>query len=424
MKVLVVGSGGREHALSWKLAKSARVTKVFTAPGNPGTAEVGENVNIQADDIGGLMDFVETEGIDLTVVGPEVPLSMGIIDKFECAGFKAFGPKHGAAEIESSKVFCKYLLKKYNIPTAAYGEFSDAREAAAYIRERGAPLVVKADGLAAGKGVFLCFTEDEAHSAVTSIMEDKLFGDAGEKIIIEEFLEGEEASYIAVTDWTTVVPLATSQDHKAIFDGDKGPNTGGMGAYSPAPVVTKELEAHILKDIMLPTLHAMEAEGRPFKGILYAGLMIKDGSAKVLEFNCRFGDPEAQPLLMRLKSDLFDLLMASVDGELEGVELEWEDSTAVCVVMSSRGYPGSYDKGAEISGIKEAESAGDGSVKVFHAGTREEGGKLVTSGGRVLGVTALAPDVAGAIDKAYGAVGLVSFDGAYSRTDIGKKALG
>ena len=422
MKVLVVGGGGREHALAWKLAKSPKVSKVFAAPGNPGTALVGENVPIKADDIAALKEFAISEGIGLTVIGPEDPLAAGIVDDLSAAGLKVFGPSGAAAEIEASKAFCKGLLVKYNIPTAAYGEFDDAAGAKAYIEKEGAPLVVKADGLAAGKGVFLCETVEEANSAVETIMEEKAFGSAGVRVIIEELLIGEEASFLAITDGESVVALAPAQDHKAIFEGDKGPNTGGMGAYSPAPVVTDRLAEEIMDTVMIPAVEAMAAEGRPYKGVLYAGLMISPGGGlKVLEFNCRFGDPETQPILMRLESDLLDLLEASVDGTLAGTELKWSDKAAVCVVMSAEGYPGAYGKGEAISGIDEAEARGE--VTVFHAGTTASEGRLATSGGRVLGVTALGPGIRDAIEAAYGAVGKISWKGAYWRRDIGAKAL-
>ena len=421
MKILVVGGGGREHALVWKLARSPEVTSIFAAPGNPGTALHAENISIKADDIEALKEFALKEAIDLTVIGPEDPLSMGIVDVFTGAGLKAFGPTGKAAELEASKAFCKGIMEKYNIPTAAYREFTEVAPALGYIEEKGAPIVVKADGLAAGKGVFLCFTEDEARDAIKSIMEDKIFGNAGARVVIEELLLGEEASFLAITDGNTVVPLAPAQDHKAVFDGDKGPNTGGMGAYSPAPLVTKELEAEIMDTVMVPAVRGMAAEGRPYRGVLYAGLMINaEGRPVVLEFNCRFGDPETQPILMRLKSDLLPLLMASVEGRLATIKLEWHEKAAVCVVMSAGGYPGTYNKGIPITGLEGAESD---SVTVFHAGTASEGDRLVTSGGRVLGVTALGSDIKEAIETAYEAVGKINFDGAYYRTDIGKKAI-
>ena len=421
MKVLIIGSGGREHALAWKLAQSSEVSKVYTAPGNPGTAEVGENVDIQVHELEKLRDFALTEGIELTVVGPEQPLTDGIVDVFAWRGLKAFGPDKKSAQLEGSKAFSKELMKKYNIPTADFGDFTDADAAKAYVKEVGAPIVVKADGLAAGKGVIICQTTEEANSAIDTIMTDRAFGEAGSKVVIEEFLTGEEASYIAITDGVTVLPFAPSQDHKAAYDGDKGPNTGGMGAYSPAPIVTPELEKEVMETIMVPTVKAMEAEGLLYRGFLYAGLMIKDGRPKVLEFNCRFGDPECQPILSRLKSDLLPVLNAAADGELHQVKLDWDPRPAVCVVMASEGYPGSYEKGRTISGIADADAV-DG-VKVFHAGTAEKDGEVVNSGGRVLGVTALGDDIEGAIATAYEGVSKISFEGAFYRTDIGAKAL-
>jgi len=421
MKVLIVGSGGREHALAWKLSQSKKVTRIFTAPGNPGTALHGENIIIPAEDIAGLKAFALKEQIDLTVVGPELPLTLGIVDVFIDAGLTIFGPSRAAAELEGSKVFCKELMVKYKIPTAWHKKFEDYDKAVSYIKTHDGPYVVKADGLAAGKGVIICRTKDEAVDAVDLIIRKKAFGVAGKRIIIEEFLEGEEASYLAITDGAAVVPLAPAQDHKAVFDGDTGPNTGGMGAYSPAPLITPALEAEIMDTVMVPTVKAMEAEGRPYKGVLYAGLMISsDGRPKVLEFNCRFGDPETQPILMRLEDDLFDILMAAAEKRLEGVTLSW-GRPCVCVVMSAEGYPGVYRKGDAISGLDEAATLRD--VMVFHAGTGIKEGSIVTSGGRVLGVTALGDDIKSAIDNAYRAVSLISWTGAYYRKDIGKKAL-
>jgi phosphoribosylamine---glycine ligase len=419
MKVLIIGSGGREHALAWKLLQSKRVTRVFIAPGNPGTRLHGENVMIPAEDVEGLKSFALRENIDLTVVGPELPLTLGIVDAFTHAGLKIFGPTRSAAELEGSKVFCKELLVKYKIPTAWYKKFEDYDRAAAYINTHDGPYVVKADGLAAGKGVIICRTRKEALDAADLIIRKKAFGTAGKRLIIEEFLEGEEASFLAITDGKTVVPLAPAQDHKAIFDGDRGPNTGGMGAYSPAPIVTAALEKEVMETIMVPTVKAMAAEGRPYKGVLYAGLMISNGKPKVLEFNCRFGDPETQPILMRLEDDLFELLLAASEEKLEGVTLKW-GRPAVCVVMSAKGYPGEYIKGSEIKGLEEAAKLKD--VMVFHAGTTTREGKVVTSGGRVLGVTALGEDIKGAIENAYRAVSLISWDGAFFRHDIGQKA--
>ncbi len=427
MKVLVVGGGGREHTLVWKIARSARVEKVFCAPGNAGVPECvaqggpSENVPVKAEDMEGLLGFAKEKGIDLTVVGPEAPLTMGITDLFEKSGLKVFGTSGAAAELEGSKVFAKDLMKKYGIPTAKYESFSSADDARSFIKETGAPVVVKADGLAAGKGVILCDTIEQANDAVAEIMEKRAFGDAGDRVVVEELLTGEEASFLAFTDGETVLPMASSQDHKAIYDGDKGPNTGGMGAYSPAPVVTDELFEKIMKRVMIPTVEAMKKEGRPYKGVLYAGLMIKDGEAGVLEFNCRFGDPETQPLLFRMKSDLVDILEAVVEGKLEGRTIEWYPDPAVCVVMAAGGYPGKYGKGFEIKGIDEANRLPD--TYVFHAGTAIKDGKVVTSGGRVLGVTARGKDVAAAIEAAYKAVDKIAWEGAYSRRDIGKKAL-
>ncbi len=422
MKVLVIGNGGREHALCWKLAQSRRVTEVFAAPGNAGTALCAKNVAIGVEDVASLKGFALKESIGLTVVGPEAALTLGIVDEFEKAGLKIFGPSKKAAGLEASKVFCKGLLKKYHIPSARYHSFDSHEQAARHIAQNPPPFVVKADGLAAGKGVFICAAANEAEEAIDAIMTRRVFGDAGGRIIIEEFLEGEEASFLAITDGKTVVPLAPAQDHKRIFDGDTGPNTGGMGAYSPAPVVTEALEKEIMETIMTPAVKAMEAEGSPYKGVLYAGIMVAPGgSPKVLEFNCRLGDPETQPILTRLSSDLFELLMAAVEGRLERAKLSWSKKASVCVVMASRGYPGDYEKGKPISGLDEAALRRD--VFVFHAGTSVKDGRVVTSGGRVLGVTALGDGIKDAIDRAYEAVGLIRWEGAYYRTDIGRKAL-
>ncbi len=421
MKVLVVGGGGREHPLAWKLGTSERVGKIFIAPGNAGTAEAGENVAIAATDVPGLKAFALSEGVDLTVVGPELPLTLGIVDEFKDAGLRIFGPQKKAAEIEGSKVFCKNLMVRNTIPTAFYKMFDDPETAGAYIESHDPPFVVKADGLAAGKGVSICSTRAEALEAIGRMMRDKVFGAAGTRVIVEEFLDGEEASILAITDGNEIVPLAPAQDHKAIYDGDQGPNTGGMGAYSPAPLVTPEMEARIMETVMTPTVRAMKAEGRSYCGVLYAGLMIKDGEAKVLEFNCRFGDPETQPILMRLEDDLFELLMAAADARLDGAKLHWSPKASVCVVLSSRGYPGSYEKGRVIKGLDDLKGL-DG-VKVFHAGTALKDGDIVTSGGRVLGVTGLGTDIKDAIERTYRAVGRISWEGAYFRKDIGEKAL-
>lgn len=423
MKVLVIGSGGREHAIAWKLSKSPKIEKLYIAPGNPGTALCGQNVIIPAEDIEGLKSFALREKIDLTVVGPELPLTLGIVDAFSEAGLKVFGPSKAAAELEGSKVFSKEIMLRYKIPTAFYKKFDSHDHAKTYIETHNPPFVVKADGLAAGKGVIICRTKEEALESIDLIMKKKAFGVAGKRVIVEEFLTGEEASFLAITDGVNVVPLAPAQDHKAIFDNDKGPNTGGMGAYSPAPIITPALQQEIMDTIMIPTVRAMEAEGRTYKGVLYAGLMISNGKPKVLEFNCRLGDPETQPIMMRLEDDLVDVLLAAVEGRLEGVSFKWTEKAAVCVVMSSKGYPGDYVKGSEIKGLDEAAKLPD--VVVFHAGTAIKEGKVVTSGGRVLGVTALGAGIREAIDNAYRAVLKISWDGdgAYYRKDIGKKAL-
>ncbi|MBN2223627.1 MAG: phosphoribosylamine--glycine ligase [Deltaproteobacteria bacterium] len=420
MKILIVGGGGREHALTWKLA-SEKGVRVYCAPGNGGTVDLGTNVPISAEDVPALSSFAVKEHIDLTIVGPEAPLVLGIVDLFVQKRLPVFGPTRQAAQIEGSKSFSKNLMRKYDIPSAEFAEFIDRKSAVAYIEEKGAPLVVKADGLAAGKGVILAQTVPEALTAVDRIMVAREFGDAGNKVVVEEFLTGEEASFLAFTDGKHVVPLATSQDHKAIYDGDTGPNTGGMGAYSPAPVVTAALFSRIMDDIMIPTVNAMEQEGHPYLGILYAGLMIKNGIPKVLEFNARFGDPEAQPLLIRMKGSLSEVMTKAVEGRLSEVTLDWDERPAVCVVMASGGYPGAYEKGKVITGIQDAEKLSD--VVVFHAGTKREGDSLVTSGGRVLGVTAVGRDLTAAIDRAYTAVDRIAWEGAYYRKDIGAKGL-
>lgn len=421
MKILVVGSGGREHALAWKIAQSKRVKKLYCAPGNAGIAQVAECVNIEATDVNGLLDFVQAENIDLTVVGPEAALVAGIVDIFEEAGRTIFGPARAAAELEGSKVFAKEFMEKYQIPTAAFKVFTEAPDAKKYIEKIGAPLVIKADGLAAGKGVVVAASIEEAKKAVDAIMTDKRFGNAGDKVIIEECLKGEEASFIAFTDGKTVLPLPTSQDHKAAFDGDKGPNTGGMGAYSPAPVVTAAIADHVMKEIMQKTVDGMAKEGRPFKGMLYAGLMIDGGEINVLEFNCRFGDPECQPLLMRLKSDIVEIFEAACAGRLNRIEMKIDPRPTVCVVMASGGYPGKYESGKRISGLNKAADI-DG-VEIFHAGTARKQEKLVTAGGRVLGVTAVGTYLQKAIDRAYQAVALIEWAGCQYRNDIGAKAI-
>lgn len=421
MKILVVGSGGREHAMVWKIGQSAKVERIYCAPGNAGMQGIAECVDISAIDIDGLLAFALAEKIDLTVVGPESSLVEGLVDAFEANGLRIFGPSKRAAILEGSKVFTKEFLTKYAIPTAPFKAFRKIKEARKYLDTCSLPIVVKADGLAAGKGVIVAATMKEARDAVDLIMKDNAFGAAGDTIIIEDCLVGEEASFLAFTDGKTIRALPTSQDHKAIFDGDKGPNTGGMGAYSPAPVVTPAMSEYVIDRILKPTVEGMAAEGRPYKGILYAGLMIDGGKINVLEFNCRFGDPEAQPLLMRIESDIVDIFEACIDGTLDQVEIRVDPRPTVCVVMASAGYPGAYATGKAIKGLKKAAQL-EG-VEVFHAGTRRVGGKVVTSGGRVLGVTAIGANLAEAIDRAYRGVERIHFPGCYFRRDIGGKAL-
>lgn len=421
MKVLVIGGGGREHALVWKINKSPLVDKVYCAPGNAGIAEIAETITFSASDMDGLAKFAKREKIDLTVVGPEVPLTMGIVDHFEKEGLRIFGPSRAAAELEGSKAFSKAIMKKYNVPTAVYESFTSKEDALAYIDKTGAPIVIKADGLAAGKGVVVAQTLDEAREAIESMMGERTFGAAGEKVVIEEFMEGEEASYLVFTDGKNILPLPTSQDHKAAYDGDRGPNTGGMGAYSPAPVVTGDMEKRIMSEIIEPLIEGMAKEGKPYKGILYAGLMITGEGPRVVEFNCRFGDPECQPIMMRMKSDIVPVLEAVIEDRLDSVEVEWEERKTVCVVMAAGGYPGNYEKGKEIAGLDAFKDRDD--LVVFHAGTAMRDGKVVTSGGRVLGVTALGHGLNEAIDRAYDAVKAISWDGVYFRKDIGKKGL-
>lgn len=421
MKILVVGTGGREHALVWKISQSPRVDKIYCAPGNAGTAELAENINIAADDIQALKKFAKENKIDLTVVGPEVPLVLGIANEFEKEGLKIFGPRKEAAIIEGSKVFAKQFMIKNEIPTAQAGIFDHAKEAEAYINVIGAPVVVKADGLAAGKGVIVCKTKDEAVSAVRMIMEEKVFGKAGEKVVIEECLVGEEASIIAFTDGESIIPLASSQDHKRVFDNDQGPNTGGMGAYSPAPVVSDRLMEEIDLNVLNPFVSGMKQEGIIYKGVIYAGIMVTKQGPKVLEFNCRMGDPETQPILMRMKSDIVPILEAVVEGKLGHKLIEWEEKAAVCVVMASGGYPGEYEKGIPITGIDKVDQLPN--AFVFHAGTKLIDSNVATSGGRVLGVTALGDNIKFAIENAYRAVSLIKFKNMNYRKDIGKKAL-
>ena len=421
MKVLVVGGGGREHALVWKIAQSPKVKKIFCAPGNAGIAELAECVPIRAEDVEALVTFAEENVIDLAVIGPEVPLAEGITDKLEEKGLRVFGASKKAAQIESSKSFAKSLMIKYNIPTAQGKTFTAYKPAEAYIKKLGAPVVVKADGLAAGKGVIVCETQKEALKAVRDIMVDKAFGDAGKRVLVEEFLVGEEASFLAFTDGKTILPLPSSQDHKAVYDGDKGPNTGGMGAYSPAPIVDRLMHKKIMDEVMVPTVNAMAAEGCPYKGVLYAGLMIKDDQIKVLEFNGRFGDPEAQPLLIRMKNDIVPVMEAVIAGTLDQCTLDIDQRASMCVVMAAGGYPGSYKKGQVISGLDKVKRMKD--VVVFHAGTDRKGKDVIANGGRVLGVTALGGSVSAAVEKAYQAVSKISWDKVYFRKDIGQKAI-
>lgn len=422
MRVLVVGQGGREHALCWKLVNSPSVTRVFCAPGNTGTALEADNIEISATDIPGLIRFAKQERIDLAVVGPEAPLVIGAVDAFQAEKIPAFGPSKLAAELEGSKVFAKELMRLAAVPTAEAKAFTDAAAAEAYVAEReSTPLVVKADGLAQGKGVTVCSDKAQALEAVQRIMRAREFGDAGKRVIIEERLDGEEASILAITDGNTIIPLETAQDHKAAYDDDQGPNTGGMGAYSPAPLVTPALMDQIIGQILVPTVHTMNRQKRPFRGILYAGLMMTHQGPKVLEFNVRFGDPEAQPLLMRLKTDAGILLHAAATGKLgELPPLEWDPRPAVCVVMASAGYPGDYAKGATIRGLEDAAKLPD--VKVFHAGTARRGNDIVANGGRVLGVTALGDNIGDAKLRAYQAVKQIRWDGAWCRKDISDKA--
>jgi phosphoribosylamine--glycine ligase len=424
MRILIVGGGGREHALAWRAARSAEVETVFVAPGNAGTArEPGiENVAIDATDIDGLKAFALERGIELTIVGPEAPLVEGIVDAFAAAGLECFGPVAAAARLEGSKSYTKHFLERHGIPTAAYGSFTELGPALDFIRAQAAPMVVKADGLAAGKGVIIAQTVEEAATAARDMLEGGAFGTAGASIVVEAFLRGEEASFIAMVDGHHILPLATSQDHKARDDGDRGPNTGGMGAYSPAPVVTPALHERIMDEVMRPTVAGLAAEGTPYVGFLYAGLMIDaDGTPNVLEFNCRFGDPETQPIMMRMRSDLPALCLAALEGRLDEATVEWDPRVALGIVMAAGGYPESYEKGRVIDGLERFDGRED--VKVFHAGTAEADGRVVTAGGRVLCAVALADDVAGAQTKAYEVVRGIRFDGAFYRNDIGYRAL-
>jgi len=423
MKVLVVGSGGREHALAWKAAQSADVETVFVAPGNAGTALEPklENVEIGVTDIDALIEFAQSNQIDLTIVGPEAPLVIGIVDKFQATGLRIFGPTEAAAQLEGSKAFTKDFLARHNIPTAAYGNFTDVNEAVAYIEQQGAPIVIKADGLAAGKGVILAQTNEEAIEAVKDMLSGNSFGDAGARVVIEELLTGEEASFICMVDGENVLPMATSQDHKARDNGDLGPNTGGMGAYSPAPVVTQEMHDRIMNEVIWPTVKGMAAEGHPYTGFLYAGVMIDEtGKPNTLEYNVRFGDPETQPIMMRLKSDLAALCNAAIDKKLDQVTAEWDQRNALGVVLAAGGYPEKYNSGDVISGMENTETA---DRKIFHAGTAEKDGEVVTAGGRVLCAVALGDSVTEAQKKAYELVDEISWKDVYYRTDIGYRAV-
>jgi len=420
IKVLIVGSGGREHVLAWKIRQSPKVDELYCAPGNGGIGEVAECVDIKADDIPGLLKFAKKKKIDLTVIGPEAPLVAGIVDAFEKEGLRVFGPSQAAAQLEGSKVFSKEFMHRRNIPTAVFKSFDNAEEAIGFLEKSQFPLVVKADGLAAGKGVIICQKLEEAKTAVKQIMKEKVFKEAGNKIIVEECLDGEETSILAVSDGENYVLLSSSQDHKRIFDDDVGPNTGGMGAYSPAPVATEAVLKAVEARIIEPVIRGMQQEGNPFKGILYAGVMVTLDGPKVLEFNVRLGDPEAQAVLPRLKNDLVDVLLAACDGRLQEVNLEWDPRYCVCVVMSSGGYPGPYETGKEISGLSKIK---DADTVVFHAGTKRQDGKVLTNGGRVLGVTSLGQKIDKAIEKTYAAVDKIKFDHCFFRRDIGAKAL-
>jgi phosphoribosylamine--glycine ligase len=423
MNILIIGGGGREHALAWKVAQSPRVTRIYVAPGNAGTAREAKcrNVAVNADDVEGLLAFAQANAVELTIVGPEAPLVLGVVDRFQSQGLRIFGPTQKGAQLEGSKAFAKDFLARHKIPTAAYGNFTDVAAAEAFIRQHGAPIVVKADGLAAGKGVILAQSVDEACTAVRDMLGGQAFGQAGHRVVVEEFLEGEEASFIVMADGEHALALATSQDHKRVGDGDTGPNTGGMGAYSPAPVVTPELHERVMREVIRPTIRGMKAEGVPYTGFLYAGLMIgADGVPTVLEFNCRFGDPETQPVMLRLRSDLVALIETALDGELDTVDAEWDPRAALGVVMAAGGYPGSYHKGDVIEGLP----AQDGTdTKVFHAGTALKDGQVATSGGRVLCVTALGETVHAAQRRAYEVVRQIRWNGAQYRNDIGYRAV-
>lgn len=419
MQILVVGGGGREHALVWSLQKSSKVEKIYCAPGNAGIANLAECVDISAEDIEALLKFALDKNIDLTVVGPEVPLNLGIVDKFRAAGLKIFGPTQKAAEIEGSKAFSKQLMEKYAIPTAAYEVCHDVDEAKAAVEDIGLPCVIKADGLAAGKGVIICYSEEEAQKAIYEMLLDEKFGTAGHKLVVEEFLEGEEVSILAFTDGKTVIPMVSAQDHKRIYDNDQGPNTGGMGAYSPAPIYTAEIHEWVVENILEKTVAAMAKEGREYQGVLYAGLMLTKNGPKVLEYNARFGDPETQAVLPRLETDLVDIIEGVIEKRLEEVNIHWSDKAAICVVLASQGYPEAYEKGKVIDGLDDVPD----NIQVFHAGTASKNEQIITNGGRVLGVVALGDTIPKAIQRVYEGVDCIKFSGRQFRRDIGKKAL-
>jgi phosphoribosylamine--glycine ligase len=421
MKILVLGGGGREHALVWKLRQSARVSEIWCAPGNAGIDELAEPVALEVTDLPAIVRFAGEQGVDLVVPGPELPLTLGVIDALRAAGLRGFGPTKAAAQLEGSKTFAKELMRRAKVPTGFFSSFTDPDEAVRYVHEVGAPIVVKADGLAAGKGVLVCETVAEAEKAIDEIMRWRTFGEAGARLVVEEFLAGEEVSFMALTDGETVLPLASSQDHKRAFDGDTGPNTGGMGAYSPAPVLTATLHDRIMAEIMTPVVRALAERRIVYTGVLYAGLMVTADGPKVLEFNCRFGDPECQALLMRFRGDLAAVMDAAVDGRLQGASLRWDERAAVCVVLAAEGYPGNYERGKPIRGLETLRDWRDGMV--FHAGTLRRDGQVRTNGGRVLGVTALGRDVTAAVAEAYHAVDRISWDGMHCRRDIGRRAL-
>ncbi|HGF7202093.1 phosphoribosylamine--glycine ligase [Vibrio cholerae] len=423
MQVLIIGSGGREHALAWKVAQNPQVDTIYVAPGNAGTAleHKVQNVNIGITDIPALVAFAQDKAIELTIVGPEAPLVIGVVDAFRAAGLPIFGPTQGAAQLEGSKAFTKDFLARHNIPTAAYANFTEIEPALAYVREKGAPIVVKADGLAAGKGVIVAMTLQEAEDAIQDMLAGNVFGSAGSRVVVEEFLDGEEASFIVMVDGENVLPMATSQDHKRVGDADTGPNTGGMGAYSPAPVVTQDVHDRVMREVIYPTVRGMAAEGNTYTGFLYAGLMIDStGAPKVIEYNCRFGDPETQPIMMRLQSDLVELCQAAIAGKLDQVESKWDPRASIGVVLAAGGYPGDYAKGEVISGLPTQESAGQ---KVFHAGTETQGDQVVTNGGRVLCATALGNTVLEAQQRAYQLADQIHWNGMFCRRDIGYRAI-